>query len=238
MVRPSWWPLTRTSELTTRKLPEPERKPLSLQGPKEEALATFNSNMSSEEENSESHLEMRLPERQMVSRAVNTDPILSEKALRQYSSCQPEWRYWRRNGPEPPPRKPGMLYQGGAASFPGSGQGLHGSSGNLLHSGGLLSNVWSASCGGDCQVRGVVAVASIRTREDRWAAPCADFPPQYEPGSTAFCCSSTDMVVTPSFTLSQGLYGHTGRLEEMLVIFCLLPILSKFPSDCLGETAA
>ncbi|XP_055463452.1 uncharacterized protein C11orf16 homolog [Psammomys obesus] len=115
MVGPSWWPLTSTSELTTRKLPEPEQKPtaqlLSLQGPKEEALATFNSNMpSSEEENSESHLEMRLPQRQMVSRAVSTDPTLSEKSLRQHRPCQPEWRPWRRNGPEPPPGKSGTRH--------------------------------------------------------------------------------------------------------------------------------
>ncbi|NP_001035790.1 uncharacterized protein C11orf16 homolog isoform X1 [Mus musculus] len=118
LVGPSWWPLTRTSELTTRKLPEPEVKPtaqlLPLQGPKEEPVAELSYNMfsssssSSEEENSESHLEMGLPLRQMVSRAVNTDPILSETtSLQQYSPHKPEWRYWRRNGPEPPPGKPG-----------------------------------------------------------------------------------------------------------------------------------
>ncbi|EDL16950.1 mCG6709, isoform CRA_a [Mus musculus] len=119
LVGPSWWPLTRTSELTTRKLPEPEVKPtaqlLPLQGPKEEPVAELSYNMfsssssSSEEENSESHLEMGLPLRQMVSRAVNTDPILSETtSLQQYSPHKPEWRYWRRNGPEPPPGKPGI----------------------------------------------------------------------------------------------------------------------------------
>lgn len=117
LVGPGWWPLTRTSECTTGKLPEPEVKPsaqlLPLRGPKEEPVAALSYNMSSssssEEENSESHLEMGLPQRQMVSRAVNTDPILSEKSLRQCSPHKPEWRYWRRNGPEPPPGKPGMV---------------------------------------------------------------------------------------------------------------------------------
>lgn len=119
LVGPSWWPLTRTSEFTTRKLPEPEVKPtaqpLPLRGPKEEAVAALSYNMSSsssEEADSESHLEM-------VSRAVNTDPILVETSLRQCSPHKPEWRYWRRNGPEPPPGKPGRLYQGCGASFPG-----------------------------------------------------------------------------------------------------------------------
>ncbi|CAH6792940.1 BC051019 [Phodopus roborovskii] len=112
LVGPSWWSLTRTSEVTSRKLPEPELKPtaqlLPLQGPTEQAIAAFSYNMSSssEEENSESHLEMGLPQRQMVSRAVNTDPTFSEKPLQQGQPCQPEWRYWRRNGPEPPPGKP------------------------------------------------------------------------------------------------------------------------------------
>ncbi|XP_059116007.1 uncharacterized protein C11orf16 homolog [Peromyscus eremicus] len=111
LVGPSWWPLTGTSEVTTRKCRELELKPtaqlLPLQGPKEEAIAAFSYNMSSssEEENSESHLEMGLPERQMVSRAVNTDPILSEKPWQQFDPRKPEWRYWRRNGPEPPPWK-------------------------------------------------------------------------------------------------------------------------------------
>lgn len=123
LVGPSWWPLTRTSEVTTRKLPESELKPtaqlLPLQGPKEEAIAAFSYNMSSssEEENSESHLEMGLPQRQMVNRGVNTDPITSEKPLQQCGPSQPEWRYWRRNGPEPPPGKPGMVCQGVDASF-------------------------------------------------------------------------------------------------------------------------
>ncbi|XP_041521962.1 uncharacterized protein C11orf16 homolog [Microtus oregoni] len=112
LVGPSWWPLTRTSEATT-KLPESEPKPtaqlLPLQGPKEEAIAAFSYNMSSsssEEENSESHLEMGLPKRQMVNRGVNTDPIIFEKPLQQCGPSQPEWRYWRRNGPELPPGKP------------------------------------------------------------------------------------------------------------------------------------
>lgn len=112
LVWPSWWPLTRTSEVT-RKLPESELKPtaqlLPLQGPKEEAIAAFSYSMSSssEEENSESHLETGLPQRQMVNRGVNTDPITSEKPLQQCGPSQPEWRYWRRNGPEPPPGKQG-----------------------------------------------------------------------------------------------------------------------------------
>lgn len=140
LLGPSWWLLPRTSELTARKLPEPELKStaqcLALQGPKEAALAASNYSMasSSSEENSESHLEMTLSQRQMVNRAVNTDPILSEKSLRQYSPRQPEWRYWRRSGPEPPPGNPGMLYQGCGASFPGRGWGAARSLGNLVHS--------------------------------------------------------------------------------------------------------
>lgn len=139
LVGPSWWPLTRTSELPTRKLPEPEVKPtaqlLPLQGPKEEPVAALSYNMSSssssEEENSESHLEMGLPQRQMVSRAVNTDPVLPEiMSLRQCSPHKPEWRYWRRNGPEPPPGKPGMLYLGCGASCMGSFE-------SQVHPGGL-----------------------------------------------------------------------------------------------------
>uniref|UniRef100_A0A8C6WBK7 cDNA sequence BC051019 n=1 Tax=Nannospalax galili TaxID=1026970 RepID=A0A8C6WBK7_NANGA len=117
LVGPTCWPLTRTSEFTAREVPEPELKPtaqfLPLEGPKE-AAAVFTqdespspSSSSSCEENSEDALEMGLLQRQMVSSTVNTDPILPEPPPRQSSPPKPAWRYWRRNGPEPPPGKPG-----------------------------------------------------------------------------------------------------------------------------------
>ncbi|XP_006162980.1 uncharacterized protein C11orf16 homolog isoform X3 [Tupaia chinensis] len=55
----------------------------------------------------ENELEMGLPQRLMVDSMVNTDPILPEESPRQSGFCRPEWRYWRRNGPEPHPGKPG-----------------------------------------------------------------------------------------------------------------------------------
>uniref|UniRef100_A0A2K5K2P6 DUF4537 domain-containing protein n=1 Tax=Colobus angolensis palliatus TaxID=336983 RepID=A0A2K5K2P6_COLAP len=88
----TWWPLTKTSEVTARELPElePPAQLLPLEGPKEEKapLAVSSSSSSS----------------------LNTDPILLETPLRQSGLCQPEWRYWRRNGPDPHPGKPGTRY--------------------------------------------------------------------------------------------------------------------------------
>uniref|UniRef100_A0A8C9AFV2 Chromosome 11 open reading frame 16 n=1 Tax=Prolemur simus TaxID=1328070 RepID=A0A8C9AFV2_PROSS len=119
----TWWPLPRTSEVTARELPESELRPtaqlLPLEGPKEEEVAvpapvalsfsssSSSSTSSSEEEDLENDLEMGLPQKLMANSAVNTDPILLEKSLRQSGLCRPEWRYWRRNGPEPRPGKPG-----------------------------------------------------------------------------------------------------------------------------------
>ncbi|XP_023563367.1 uncharacterized protein C11orf16 homolog isoform X2 [Octodon degus] len=113
----TWWPLTRTSDTTAREQPESELKPtaqlLPLEGPKEEPVAVHavpivssSSSSSSCEEDLEDNLEIGLPQRLVVNSAVNTDPILPERPLRQSSLRQPEWRYWRRNGPEPRPRKP------------------------------------------------------------------------------------------------------------------------------------
>lgn len=112
----TWWPLTRTSEVTARELPElePPAQLLPLEGPKEEKVATHaplavsSSSSSCEQDDVENDLEMGPPQRLMVNSAVNTDPILLETPLRQSGLCQPEWRYWRRNGPEPRPGKPGM----------------------------------------------------------------------------------------------------------------------------------
>lgn len=71
-------------------------------------LGVSSSSSSSSEEDLENELQMGLPQRLMVDSTVNTDPILLEKsARRQGGLCQPEWRYWRRNGPEPHPGKPG-----------------------------------------------------------------------------------------------------------------------------------
>uniref|UniRef100_G3T621 Chromosome 11 open reading frame 16 n=2 Tax=Loxodonta africana TaxID=9785 RepID=G3T621_LOXAF len=119
LAGPTWWPLTRTSEVTARELPEPELKPtaqlLPLEGPKEEDVAVHvpmavssSSSSSSEEEDLGKDLEMGPPQRLMVNSTVNTGPIPPEKSPRQSGFCQPEWRYWRRNGPEPRPRKPGI----------------------------------------------------------------------------------------------------------------------------------
>ncbi|XP_070130842.1 uncharacterized protein C11orf16 homolog isoform X1 [Equus caballus] len=118
LVGPTWWPLTRTSGVTATERPEAELKPtaqlLPLEGPKEEEVAVQapmavpSSSSSSEEEDLENDLEMGLPQRLMVDSTVNTDPILLEKSPRRQSGlCQPDWRYWRRNGPEPHPGKPG-----------------------------------------------------------------------------------------------------------------------------------
>ncbi|KFO18730.1 hypothetical protein H920_19941 [Fukomys damarensis] len=119
LMGPTWWPLTRTSDVTARELPESELKPaaqlLPLEGPKEEAgavhalpVVSSSSSSSSCEEDLEANLEVGLPQRQMADSAVNTDPLLPERPLMQSGPRQPEWRYWRRNGPEPRPGKPGI----------------------------------------------------------------------------------------------------------------------------------
>ncbi|XP_069890900.1 uncharacterized protein C11orf16 homolog isoform X1 [Dipodomys merriami] len=118
LAGPTWWPLTRTSEITAREVPESELKPtaqlFSLESPKDEAEAEYApmalpslSSSSIEEEDSENNLETGLSQRLMVNRAVNTDSILPAKSVRQSGPCQPPWRYWRRNGPEPCLGKPG-----------------------------------------------------------------------------------------------------------------------------------
>ncbi|XP_053417400.1 uncharacterized protein C11orf16 homolog isoform X1 [Nycticebus coucang] len=125
LAGPTWWPSAQTSQVTAGELPKSKLSPtaqlLPPEGPKEEevavpasvALPSFSSSSSpsssSEEEDAvENDLQMGLPQRLMVNSAVNTDPILLEDSPRQRGLCQPEWRYWRRNGPEPHPRKPGI----------------------------------------------------------------------------------------------------------------------------------
>uniref|UniRef100_A0A8C0WF59 DUF4537 domain-containing protein n=1 Tax=Castor canadensis TaxID=51338 RepID=A0A8C0WF59_CASCN len=116
LAGPTRCSLTRASEVTARELPESELKPtawlLPLEGPKEKATAVHSpgavSSSSCEEDYLENYLEIGLPQRLMVDSAVNTDPILPQKSPRQCSPCQPPWRYWRRNGPEPCPGKPGI----------------------------------------------------------------------------------------------------------------------------------
>ncbi|XP_004279319.2 uncharacterized protein C11orf16 homolog [Orcinus orca] len=120
LAGPTWWPLTRTSGVTAREHPETELKPtaqlLPLEGPKEEevavqapmAVSSSSTSSSSEEEDRENELKMGLPQRLLVDSTGNTAPILLEESpRRQGGLCQPEWRYWRRNGSEPHPRKPG-----------------------------------------------------------------------------------------------------------------------------------
>ncbi|XP_073739108.1 uncharacterized protein C11orf16 homolog [Callorhinus ursinus] len=115
LAGPTWWPLTRAKEH-----PEVELKPtaprLPLEGPKEEeggvqAPLGVSSSSSSSEEDLENDLQVSLPQRLMVDSTVNTDPILLEKSpRRQGGLCQPEWRYWRRNGSQPHPGKPGTRH--------------------------------------------------------------------------------------------------------------------------------
>ncbi|KAM6158508.1 LOW QUALITY PROTEIN: uncharacterized protein C11orf16 homolog [Rhynchocyon petersi] len=108
---PTWWPLNWTSEVTSRELPEPTTQLLPLEGPKEEEVAGHpptGASSSSSSSSSEEDLETGLPQRLMVDSTVNADPIPLEKFPCQSGFCQPEWRYWRRNGPEPCPRKPGI----------------------------------------------------------------------------------------------------------------------------------
>ncbi|KAF4009042.1 hypothetical protein G4228_000412, partial [Cervus hanglu yarkandensis] len=120
LAGPTWWPLIRTSGVAAREPPETELKPtaqlLPLESPKEEEVAvqaamavSSSSAASSEDEDLENELEMGPPQRLLVDSTVNTDPILLEKSPRKQGGlCQPEWRYWRRNGPEPHPGKPGI----------------------------------------------------------------------------------------------------------------------------------
>ncbi|KAM8814960.1 uncharacterized protein C11orf16 homolog [Rhynchonycteris naso] len=115
LAGPTWWPLTRTSAVTDREHSKVELEPtpqlLSLEAPKEEEAAVQapvtvspSSSSLSEEEDLEKGPESGLAQRLMVDSTVNTDPILLEATpRRQGGLCQPEWRYWRRNGPEPYP---------------------------------------------------------------------------------------------------------------------------------------
>lgn len=114
----TWWPLTRSSGATARRYPEVELKPvaqlLPLEGPKEEEatvqapMAVCPSSSTSQEEDLEKDLEMGFPQRLVVDSTANTDPMLPGTSLRRQGDlCQPEWRYWRSNGPEPRPGKSG-----------------------------------------------------------------------------------------------------------------------------------
>ncbi|XP_006763544.1 PREDICTED: uncharacterized protein C11orf16 homolog isoform X1 [Myotis davidii] len=117
LAGPTWWPLTRTSGAKAGEQPEAELKPkvqpLSLEAPKKEKVAVqapmaVSSSSSSSEEDLEKDLEAGLPQRLVVDSTVTSDPVPPEKTQRrQAGPDQPEWRYWRRNGPEPLPAKPG-----------------------------------------------------------------------------------------------------------------------------------
>ena len=123
LAGPTWWPPIRTSGVAAREPPEAELKPtaqlLPLENPEEEevavqapaAVSSSSTSSSSEDEDLENELEMGPPQRLLVDSTVNTDPILLEKSPRKQGGlCQPEWRYWRRNGPEPYPGKPGRPF--------------------------------------------------------------------------------------------------------------------------------
>ncbi|XP_054438704.1 uncharacterized protein C11orf16 homolog [Pteronotus mesoamericanus] len=121
LAGPAWWPLARTLGVTAREHPEAERKPtaqlLPLEAPKEEevavpapiAVSSSSSSSSSSEEDLEKGPEMGPPQRLMVDSTVDTDPVPLKKTPRRPGSlCQPEGRYWRRDGPAPRPGKPGL----------------------------------------------------------------------------------------------------------------------------------
>lgn len=89
---------------------------LPLEGPKEEEatmqapMAVCPSSSTSQEEDLEKDLEMGFPQRLMEDSTANTEPMLPGTSLRRQGDlCQPEWRYWRSNGPEPRPGKSGIL---------------------------------------------------------------------------------------------------------------------------------
>nr|KAF6437024.1 hypothetical protein HJG59_001658 [Molossus molossus] len=109
LVGTTWWPLTRTSGVNTREYPVAELKPtaqlLPLEAPKEEELAVqMPITVASSEEDLEKGLGAGLPQRLVVDSTVNADPGPRERTLRRRGGlCRPEWRYWRRSGPEPPP---------------------------------------------------------------------------------------------------------------------------------------
>ncbi|XP_008264037.3 uncharacterized protein C11orf16 homolog [Oryctolagus cuniculus] len=118
---PTWWPVTRTSKVSGRELAESELKStgqlLPLEGSTEKAAAvqapvavsssSSSSSSSTEEEDLDTDLDRGLPQTLTVNRAVHTEPVFLEKSRKQAALGQPEWRYWRRNGPEPRPGKPG-----------------------------------------------------------------------------------------------------------------------------------
>ncbi|XP_006885662.1 PREDICTED: uncharacterized protein C11orf16 homolog [Elephantulus edwardii] len=120
----TWWPLNCTSEVTARELPEPTTQLLPLEGPKENEVAVqapmvSSSSSSSSQEDLGNDQDIGHPQRLMVDSTVNTDPTLLEKSPGQSGICQPEWRYWRRNGPEPCPRKPSIPGAQGTLLTPG-----------------------------------------------------------------------------------------------------------------------
>lgn len=119
----TWWPVPRSSGVTARGHPETELNPtaqlLPLEGPKEEEvavqapMAVFPSSSSSEEEALEKDLEVGFRQR------LTGDATLPGKSLRRQGGlCQPEWRYWRRTGPEPLPGKSGIPSSKAPAPFP------------------------------------------------------------------------------------------------------------------------
>lgn len=100
---------------------------LPLEGPKEEevavqapmAVSSSSTSSSSEEEDLENELKMGLPQRLLLDSTGNMAPILLEESpRRQGGLCQPEWRYWRRNGSKPHPRKPGRPFSKAGAEAP------------------------------------------------------------------------------------------------------------------------
>ncbi|KAK1335955.1 hypothetical protein QTO34_003755 [Cnephaeus nilssonii] len=115
LAGPTWWPLSRTLGATAREQPEAELKPKRL--PKRRKwpcrlpwlfLPPPPPPLFSEGD-LEKDLETGLPQRLVVDSTVTSDPVPPEKTRRRQAGLgQPEWRYWRRNGPEPLPGKPGL----------------------------------------------------------------------------------------------------------------------------------
>lgn len=131
LVGTTWWPLARTSGVNTREYPVAELKPtaqlLPLEAPEEEEVAVqvpaagAPSASASSGEDLEKGLQAGLRQRPVVDSTGTADRVPREKTVRGRGGlCQPEWRYWRRRGPEPRPHpgKPGIPSEAAEAPAP------------------------------------------------------------------------------------------------------------------------
>ncbi|XP_066894778.1 uncharacterized protein C11orf16 homolog isoform X1 [Kogia breviceps] len=180
LAGPTWWPLTRISGVTARERPEAELKPtaqlLPLEDPKEEEVAVqAPMALSSEEEDLENELEMGLPQRLLVDSMGNTAPnLLEESPRRQGGLCQPEWRYWRRSGSEPHPRKPGRPFpKAGLRPLLPSIPCVSQESDAHIRCVGIGSNTWSCRRGGYDKRETWAFLIKWKPNKKGWADLCA-----------------------------------------------------------------